>query len=107
MMQAATHDFASVAQGLLNQIDQQTAHQTNADVKAAILHQTSMIRDRLRDMQSGTMSAAQAVSMINESLVDIANYNDHGGSNPVPYGVAAQTGACVAGLQWLTANSQM
>ena len=24
-----------------------------------------------------------------------------------PYGVAAQTGVCVAGLQWLTANSQM
>jgi len=106
-MQAPVSDFVSVCQVNLAQIEQLNTGRADADVGAAIVHQVSMIRDRLADIQAGRMGRPEAITKINESLYDIGVYNEKGGVVGAPFSVAGQTGACVAGLQWLTANSAL
>jgi len=106
-MQAPVSDFVSVCQQNLTQIEQINTGRADADVSAAIAHQVSMIRDRLGDIQAGRMSQADAIAKINESLYDIGVYNEKGGTVGAPFTVCGQTGACVAGLQWLTANAAL
>lgn len=75
---AYDHNDAARVAGLLDEVERLNMSRPRDEIQAAIAHQVRMLHDRVNDLYSGTRATGHVVSMMQEGLLAVSQYNDTG-----------------------------